>query len=234
MKIHRLSTTAERISAVCICSVLLLCMVFLVIALSADVLSFMICLLASLLVAAGLVFYVVNLFKSGCIAHGADRKLEVKGFPDYTVDLHDAVSVRTAAYKNGPGATRTIVFTNAQEEVVASVSTFFTVNQGAQAEPLAMALAEELGLAFHATLEDWEYDPVKRKQHQKEQAAKEKAQRKEKFRALKAKFLRMTGAGEPAPIHPEEEEADMDMDMNEEPEESKTGGINYDALDDIR
>lgn len=232
MKIHRLSSSAERITGVCICAVLILCMVFLVIALSADFLSMLICLLASLLVTAGLVFYMANLFKAACTSKPAEKKLEVKGFPDYTVDLSEAVSLRTAPYKNGPGATRTLVFLNDQEEVVASISTFFTANQGAQAEPLAMELAKELGLAFHATLEVWEYDAEKRKEHMKEVAAQEKAARKEKFRALKAKILRMAGAGEPAPTDPEEEQANIDI--NEEPEEYKSDGINYDALDDIR
>ena len=230
MKIHRLSSSTERITALCICAVLLLCMVFLVIALSADVFSFLICLFCSLLVAAGLIFYVVNLFKARCVALGAQRKLEVKGFPDYTVDLSEAVSLQTAPYKSGPGATRTLVFCDAQDEVVASVSTFFTVNQGAQAEPLAMQLAKELGLAFHSTLEVWEYDSEKRKEHMKEVAAKEKEARKAKFRALKARFLRMTGAGEPAPIISEEEVSDMVV--FEEMEEISGDGINYDALDD--
>ena len=227
MKIHRLSSSVERITAVCICAILILCMAFLVIALSADFLTFVICLLSSLLVCAGLIFYVSNLFKAACIPHAAEKKLEIKGFPDYTLDLSEAVTLQTAPYKNGPGATRTLVFTNDKDEVVASVPTFFTANQGAQAEPLAMDLAQQLGLSFTGTLEPWEYDPEKRKEHLKEAAEKEKAVRKEKFRALKAKFLRMTGAGEPAPIKPEEEESYLDTE-----DELSTDGINYDALDD--
>lgn len=230
MKIRRLSAFSERITSICICAVLILCMVVLVIALSADFLSFMICLLASALVIAGLIFYLANLFKAACIANPSEKKLEVKGFPDYTVDLSEAAALQTAPYKNGPGATRTLVFTDAQGEVVASVPTFFTANQGAQAEPLAMSLADDLGLAFHATLESWEYDPQKRKEHMREVAAQEKAARKEKFRALKAKLLRVAGAGEPAPTHPEEERLDISL---EEPEEV-SDGINYDALDDIK
>ena len=227
MNIHRRSSSTERITALCICVVLVLCMVGLVIALSADLLSFIICLVASLLVCAGLIFYVTNLFKAACIAHAAEKKLEVKGFPDYTLDLSEAVTLQTSPYKNGPGATRTLVFTNDHDEVVASLPTFFTANQGAQAEPLAMALAKELELSFIETLESWEYDPVKRKEHQKEVGEQEKAARKEKFHALKAKILRMTGAGEPAPIKPEEEESYLDVE-----EEICTDGINYDALDD--
>ena len=229
MKIHRLSSSAERITAVCICAVLILCMAFLVIALSGDFFSLVICLLASLLVCAGLIFYVTNLFKAACIAHCVEKKLEIKGFPDYTVDLSEAVCVQTAPYKNGPGATRTLVFTDGKEEVVASLPTFFTANQGAQAEPVAMELAKDLGISFRATLEPWEYDPVKRKEHLKEVSEKEKAARKEKFRAFKAKILRMTGAGEPAPIKPEEEESYLDA-----VEEVNTNGINYDAMDDLK
>ena len=228
MKIHRLSSAAERITGICICAVLILCMALLVIALSADLLSFLICLLASLLVSAGLVFYVSNLFKAACIPHPGEGKLEIKGFPDYNVDLSEAVSLQTVPYKNGPGATRTLVFKNDQDEVVASVSTFFTANQGAQAEPLAMELAKDLNLSFIPTLEPWEYDAEKRKEHMKEVAAQEKAARKEKFRALKAKILRMAGAGEPAPTQPEEEVLDI---ISEESEEAYDG-INYDAMDD--
>ena len=231
MKKYRLSSPSERIAGVIIGSILLLSMVLLLIALGNDFLSFLICLLACLLVAAGLAFYVANLFKAACVPCPDQKMLQIKGFPDYTVDLSEAVSLETAAYKNGPAATRTLVFTNDDSEVVASVSTFFTANQGAQAEPLAMKLAEDLKLNFRATLEPWEYDSEKRKQHQKELAEREKTARKAKFRALKAKFLRMTGAGEPAPSHPEEEESQIDI-FDEVKE--KSGGINYDALDDIR
>lgn len=228
MKKYRLSSVSERIAGVCISGIMTLCMVALVIVLSGDVLSFLICLLCCLLVAAGLGLYVANLHKAACVPHPAERKIAVKGFPDYSVDLSEAVSLETAAYKNGPMATRTLVFADAKGEVVAAIPTFFTANQGAQAEPLAMELAQVLHLTFKPSLEIWEYDKEARKEHQKQLAEAEKAARIEKFRALKAKILRMAGAGSmPTPTTPKEEKSDAD-DL----EILESDGINYDALDD--
>jgi len=227
MKNYRLSSASERIAGLGISAIMLLCMMVLVIALSGDFLSFFICLICCLLVAAGLGLYVANLYKAACVPHPEDGKLTVKGFPDYTVDLSEAVSLETAAYKNGPMATRTLIFTGSKGDVVCSVPTFFTVHQGAQAEPLAMELAEALGLTFKPSLEVWEYDKQARKEHQKQLAEEEKAARREKQQALKAKILRMTGAGVPAPAITEEEKSNF-----EEPEYGDSDGINYDALDD--
>jgi hypothetical protein len=123
--------------------------------------------------------------------------------------------------------TRNLVFTDAGGQVTASVPTFFTANQGAQAEPLAMELAQALGIDFKPTLQPWEYDREKRKEHEKELAQAAKAERREKLRALKAKILRKTGAGEPAPVNSEEE-----MSVADAMEDMGTDGINYDALDD--
>lgn len=227
MKNYRLSSPSERTAGLCISAIMLLCMVVLVMILRNDPLSFIICLLCCLLVVAGLGLYVANLLKTACVPHPANRTLTVKGFPDYTVDLSDAVSLETAAYKNGPLASRTLVFANDRGEVTAAIPTFFTANQGAQAEPLARELAEVLGLTFKPSLEIWEYDKQARKEHQKQLALEEKTARKEKFRALKAKILRMTGAGTPAPVITEEESSDGD-DM----EFHNSDGINFDALDD--
>jgi len=227
MKRYRLSSAGERTAGVLISAVLLFCMVFLIIALSGDVLSLIICILASLLVAAALLFYVVNLFQAACVPHPEDAFLEIRGFPNYTVSMTEVVSLETAAFKNGPVATRTLIFKDAAGEVVTTVPTFFTANQGGQAEPMAMELAQALGIEFHPTLEVWQYDKEKRREHQKEVSQKEKAQRKENFRALKAKILRKTEAGAPTSVLSEEE-----MSVADDVMQIESDGINYDALDD--
>jgi hypothetical protein len=89
---------------------------------------------------------------------------------------------------------------------------------------MAMVLAEEMGIAFKASLEPWEYDKELRKQHMKDLAEAEKQERKEKMRALKNKILRREEPAEADPVSPEEE------DLNCEP--VATEGVNYDAMDD--
>ncbi len=226
MKSYRLSSTSERVAGLSIFAVLLVCIGFLTYALHKDTLSFIICLVTGLLVGAGLGFYVVNLFLAACIPHAQSRRLEVKGLPNQTLDLSQAASLETAAYQNGPIATRVLVFKDRDGEVVATVPTFFTAHQGVQAEPLAIELAQSLGLSFEPTLQVWEYDKEKRKEHEKELAAAEKAARRERFRALKAKILRKTGAETSAPVFSEETVPPEDTEM------IAFDGINYDAMDD--
>lgn len=227
MKKYRLFTAAEQISGILISLILVLCMVFLVFALRGDLLACLICIPACLLVAAGLGFYMANIFRAACIPHPEAGTLEVKGLPDCTLSMEGVVSLKTMAYKNGPVTTRTLVFSDRDDNVVHAVPTFFTAAQGAQAEPLAIALAQDLGLAFQPTLESWEYDREKRKQRQKDLAQEEKARRKARFRALKAKLLRKPEAGEPAPGLREEEPSRWDSK-----EAENSDGINYDLLDD--
>ena len=161
------------------------------------------------------------------IPHLEDVILEVKGIPDSVVYLADTVSVETAPVKVGPVSSRTLLFKDADGNVTASVPTFFTANQGAQAEPLAMELAEAVGLQFHSTLEPWEYDKEQRKQHQKELAMAEKNQRKARLQALKNRILRRAQTEEPVCISSEDE-----MSVTGNPEQYESDGINYDALDD--
>ena len=183
MKSYRLSSTSERIAGLSIFAVLMMCIVFLIYALRGDTLSFILCMITGLLVAAGLGFYVVNLFLAACVPLPQSHRLEVKGLPNQVLDLSQAASLETASYQNGPIATRVLVFKDADDTPVATVPTFFTAHQGAQAEPLAIELAQVLGIAFKPTLQVWEYDKEKRKEHAKELAAAEKAARRERFRA---------------------------------------------------
>ncbi len=225
MKSYRLSSTSERVAGLSIFAAVLICIGFLIYALRGDTLSFIICMITGLLVAAGLGFYVVNLFLAACVPLSQGR-LEVKGLPNQILDLSQATSLETAAYQNGPIATRVLVFKDGNDAPVATVPTFFTSHQGAQAEPLAIELAQVLEIAFKPTLQVWEYDSEQRKEHEKELAAAEKAARRERFRALKAKILRKTGADASAPVFSEEVVSPEDTEIIE------SDGINYDALDD--
>lgn len=228
MKTYRLSSPGERIAGTVISALLLLCMAFLLYVLRSDLLALIIVALAALFMGAVLVFYVGNLYKAACTPDPQAKTLAVKGFPDYTADLSGAVTLETTAYKHGPVATRVLVFSDENGEVVITLPTLFTSREGAQAEPLAIALSEDLGLTFQASLEPWEYDKQLRKAHEKEIAQAEKEARREKRRALKEKIsLRKATAGKPAPASPEEE-----MPMEGNTYEPESDGINYDALDD--
>lgn len=224
MKTYRLSSLGERLAALLISAIMVAFMAFLCIALRGDLLSLIVCVLSSVLVCFALIFYVVNLLKAAITPRPEESVLEVKGISDFTVSIAGAVTLETAGIKTGPVATRSLIFRNADNEVVASVPAFFTANQGAQAEPLAKELAGVLGLTFKPTLESWEYDKEARKQHQKELAQAEKEQRRQKLHAIKEKLLRRAKT-EQAANAPSEEEVSIF-------EAEAPGSINYDALDD--
>lgn len=224
MNKYSLSSPSDRIASTAISSLLTVLMIFLVFILRGDLLSLIIAALAAVLIAAVLIFYVVSLQKAACFPLAVEKKLHVLGLPDYTVDLAQAASVQTVAYNNGGLATRTLVFSDSQDEVIASVPTFFFSRQGAMAEPVAKEIAREMGLTFIPTLEPWEYDAALRREHEKEVALAEKEARKARFQALKNKILRRGSAEKPAATAPEEENVDYF--------EGESDGINYDAMDD--
>lgn len=225
MNNYRLSSSAERVAGVCVSGTLILFMLALMFVLRGDLLALIIVGLAGVLLATVLIIYLVNLFRAACIPDTDNHLLLVRGLPDQMIDLSDAVALETVAYQNGPVATRTLVFSNGDGDVVAAVPTFFTNHQGAQAEPLAMELARDLDLAFIHRLQSWEYDRDARKEHEKKLVEEAKEKRKAEWNALKRKFLRR--AGTEVPVTDAAEESDMEF----EPDTSSEG-INYDALDD--
>lgn len=227
MKTYRLSSASERIAAVAVSGLLVVLMALLLYALRGELLTLILVALAALLVAAGLAFYVANLFRAACTAAPREKTLSVRGFPDETLDLSGAVCVETVSRSSGPAATRTLIFSDADGETVASLPTFFAARQGAQAEPLAMALAGELGLEFKPSLEPWEYDREKRKEHEKEAAQARKEHQKAGFQAFKKKILRRPEAQTPAPGSGEDGSPET-----EEWASPESDGVNYDALDD--
>lgn len=218
MNSFRLSSPGERAAGVVVSAVMAAGLLLLVIFLWGDWLACLVCIAAGLLLTAGLGLYVANLLKAACVPLGRE-KLIIRGVPEETLELSSAVCLETVPQSSGPVARRMLVFTDAQGAVVASVPTYFTRNQGAQAEPVARELAAAMGLRFQPSLEPWEYDPQARKEHQAQQQAREKAARREAFRRIKEKLSGKKAQSSSAPTASEEQE---DPD------------INYDALDDLR
>lgn len=218
MNSFRLSGPGERAAGVVVSAAMAAGLLLLVIFLWGDWLACLVCAAAGLLLTAGLGLYVANLLKAACVPLG-EGKLKLLGLPEETLELSDAVCLETVPRSNGPVARRMLMFTDAQGAVIASVPTYFTRNQGAQAEPVARELAAAMGLRFQPSLEPWEYDSQARKQHQAQQEAREKAARREAFRRIKEKLSGRTAQSLSAPAASEEQE---------EPD------INYDALDDLR
>lgn len=221
MNSFRLSGPGERTAGVLVSAGMLTGMVCLVISLRGDLLACLMCAAAGLLLAAGLGLYVANLLKTACIPLGRE-KLKIQGISEDILELSGAVCLETVPQKNGPVARRMLVFTDAQGAVVASVPTYFTRNQGAQAEPVARDLAAAMGLRFRPSLEPWEYDPQARKERQARQQAQEKATHRETLRRLKEKLSGRKAQNLSEPVTSEEQKDPMDSD------------INYDALDDLR
>ena len=227
MRTHRLSSAAERVSAVIVSVVLALLMGPLLYAFHGEPLALVLTGLAALLVTAVLVFYLVSLFRAACGADTQNKRLTIRGVPNESVDLTQAVSVKTVPCGTGPISTRSLVFSDSKGDPIATVPTFFTSRQGAQAEPLAAALALELGLDFQASLEPWEYDRKQRAEHEKEAAQARATARKARLRALKAKILPGTAPEPSVSASPGE----ASTSLNEETD-LESDGINYDALDD--
>lgn len=221
MNSFRLSGPGERAAGVVVSTAMAAGMVFLVIFLWGDWLACLMCAIAGLLLVAGLGLYVANLLNAACVPLGRG-KLIIRGVPGDTLELSDAVCLETVPQSSGPVARRMLVFTDAQGAVVASVPTYFTRNQGAQAEPVARELAAAMGLRFQPSLEPWEYDPRARKERLARQQAQEKAARRETLRRLKEKLSGRKAQNLSEPVASEEQKEPMDPD------------INYDALDDLR
>lgn len=223
MNVHPLSSAAERTCAAIVTGVLTVLMVLLLCALRKEPLSLALIGFAAFLVAAALVFFLTSLFRASCRSVPESKCLLVRGLPDDTLDLSRAVAVKTTPCATGPVSTRTLVFSDGAGNPVATVPTFFTLRQGALAEPLAAALAGELGLTFLPSLEPWEYDKAKRAEHEKEVSAARRSARSAELRALKGKLFPKAAAD----ISPEEDSYAQDSEAFQQ-----SDNINYDALDD--
>ena len=189
IKEFQLSTIKERILSVCFCVVMIAAMGALVYALRNNTMLLILCGLFGLLLSALMIISVTSMLKAKCIVNAETKTLDVKGNPSYTKDISSAVLLQTMAKKNSQAMTRMLVFSDAEENVIATIPTLFTSRQGILAEPMAKEMAQFLGIDFQANVPAWEYDKEAYEQHLKDEAEREKAERKERQEMRKKKLL---------------------------------------------
>ena len=183
MKTFPLSTPAERTAGITFSVAISAALLLLLWALRTNLGLLIPTAIGVLLIIFLLGVYVVSVVKAVCIPHPEEKKLEVRGLTDQVLDLSTATTLETIAVKSAQSTSRMLVFSDAEGNIVAKVRTYFTSQQGIQAEPMSIELAKVLGLQHHANVPDWEYDPVKREEHDKQVAEEEKIARRERAKA---------------------------------------------------
>ena len=189
IKEFQLSTIKERILSVCFCVVMIAAMGALVYALRNNTMLLILCGLFGLLLSALMIISVTSMLKAKCFVNAETKTLDVKGNPSYTKDISSAVLLQTIAKKNSQSVSRVLLFSDAEENVIAAVPTLFTTRQGILAEPMAKEMAQFLGIDFQANVPEWEYDKKAYEQHLKDEAEREKAERKERQEMRRKKIL---------------------------------------------
>ena len=180
MKTYRLTTDIERIAGIAFSVVITAAMVLLLYALRNDTTVLIMTAVFALLLIAALAYYVISAAKAACVPDPANRQLHVKGVRNYTLDLSSTATLETVAVKNGHTTSRIMVFRDAEGNVTGTVPTLFTYRQGVQAEPMAIQIAQDLGLDFIANVQPWEYDKEKAAEHDKQVALEEKEAEKQR------------------------------------------------------
>ena len=193
MKKFPLSTSAERAAGVAFTAAMLALFGLLLYTLRGNLAMLLVCGLGVGLIGLLLIIYCVNVVKASVMVDSENKLLHVIGVKSYTLDLKDATLLQTFARKNGQTTIRLLVFSDQEDEIVASVPTMYTFRQGIWADPVAKEIAAELGIDFKQNVPDWELDKKKYKEHMKEEAererkeAKERRQNKIKYRIEKRK-----------------------------------------------
>ena len=193
MKKFPLSTSAERAAGVAFTAAMLALFGLLLYTLRGNLTMLIVCGLGVGLIGLLLIIYCVNVVKASVMVDSENKLLHVIGVKSYTLDLKDATLLQTFARKNGQTTIRLLVFSDQEDEIVASVPTMYTFRQGIWADPVAKEIAAELGIGFKQNVPDWELDKEKYKEHMKEEAererkeAKERRQNKMKYRIEKRK-----------------------------------------------
>ena len=193
MKKFPLSTSAERAAGVAFTAAMLALFGLLLYTLRGNLTMLIVCGLGVGLIGLLLIIYCVNVVKASVMVDSENKRLHVIGVKNYTLDLKDATLLQTFARKNGQTTVRLLVFSDQEDEIVASVPTMYTFRQGIWADPVAKEIAAELGIGFKQNVPDWELDKKKYKEHMKEEAererkeAKERRQNKMKYRIEKRK-----------------------------------------------
>ena len=180
MKEFRLSTPLERIASVSFDAVILAAFGLLLYALRNQIGLMIVCSLGVALISVLLIVYVINVTKAACIVNLEEKTMTVRGVKEYTVDLSEAVLLQTIARKGGQATIRVLIFSDAEEKIIASIPTMFSFKQGIQAEPMAKEMAAVLGIDFQQNVPEWQYDKEKYKEHLKEEAEREKKEAKER------------------------------------------------------
>jgi len=180
MKEFRLSTAAERVTGIGFTAVILVAFAALLYALRTNMMLLIFCGLGVAVVGALLVVYVRGVMRAAAVVDREQKLLHIRGVKDYTVDLKEATLLQTIGRKNGQTTLRVLVFSDAQETVVATIPTMFTFRQGIWADPVAKEMAEELGIEFQQNVPDWQLDKKKYEEHVKEEAERERKESKER------------------------------------------------------
>ena len=147
MKKFPLSTSAERAAGVAFTAAMLLVFGLLLYALRANTSMLLVCGLGVALIGLLLIIYCVSVVKASVTVDSEKKLLHVSGVKNYTVDLKDATLLQTFARKNGQTTVRLLVFSDQEDEIVASVPTMYTFRQGIWADPVAKEIAAELYLS---------------------------------------------------------------------------------------
>lgn len=189
MKQYRLSSPGERLAGISFSIVISICFIILMIVLRNNIPLLICCGLCVVLLVPLLGFYVANVLRTVCTIDLTTKQLAVKGFPSYTKDLSKAVRVETVGKTSNQSTVRALVFTDAEEHTVAVVPTLFTYRQGVLAEPLAIQIAKDMGIAYKENIPAWYYDKQKLKEHLAEEAAQEKAESKKRRAAFMKKLM---------------------------------------------
>ena len=180
MKKFPLSTSAERAAGVAFTAAMLALFGLLLYALRGNLTMLLVCGLGVGLIGLLLIIYCVNVVKASVMVDSENKLIHVIGVKSYTLDLKDATLLQTFARKNGQTTVRLLVFSDKEDEIVASVPTMYTFRQGIWADPVAKEIAAELGIDFKQNVPDWELDKEKYKEHMKEEAEREKKEAKER------------------------------------------------------
>ena len=190
MKEFPLSTSKERLVSVSFCAIMVIVFGVLLYALRNNTMLFVLVALGTVPLTVMMIFSVISLFKSTCFVDKEKMIVEIKGCPSYTRDISQAVLLQTISQKNGRSMTRALIFSDAEDNIIAAVPTLYTFKQGLQAEPMAKEMAAYLGIEFQANVPAWEYDKEAYKQHLKDEAEQDKKDRKERIERRRQKLLK--------------------------------------------
>ena len=186
MKKYPLSTKAERIAGIAFSILAIAVLGLLLYALRSDLTILLLTSVGVAFVVVVLVLYMMNVTKAVIVYDPEGRTLKVQGFRERTIDLNKVACLQTLTVKSGHVESRSLAFSDAEGNMVAVVPAYFTSKRGVAAEPMAKAMAADLGIDFQANVPEWEYDEEARKAHEIEVAKQQKEDAKKRREAKAA------------------------------------------------